>query len=594
MKFGLFFAENILKGKKKLHKVNLNQFLFSNLIFDKSDIPVPQVRFAILTLIVMGFFFLIIGRLIYLQIFHGEMYRKLANGNRVYTKRLIALRGIITDRYGQPLVVNEPDFLMREGDKFKKLSPEEAMHLEADNPNEFKKVEITGKRKYLFGEAFSHVLGYLGEVNPEELKSSNFQDYKSGDELGRTGIEQFYESKLKGKNGEEYFEVTSRGDVINKIGEKPGVAGENIRLTIDASLQKMAYQALQEAKNDPRYQGGNIVKGTVIVSSVSTGEILAMVSSPSYDESGVADAVNDNKNFPLMNRAISATYPPGSTFKIVVATAGLESGRITKKTLIEDTGIIKIGKWEFPTWSSIRDGMVDIVKGIRRSNDIFFYKVGEMTGLNLLQKYAGLFGLGHTLGIDLPSEASGLIPTNAWKQKTFGESWFLGDTYHIAIGQGFLLSTPLQVNSWTNTVASRGRLYRPHLLLNQNPKTLKSENPKKIISNSKFQIPKESDNYLIRDLHLRKETVDLIWRGMKEACQAGGTGWPLFDFKIPVACKTGTAEFGDEATHAWFTLFAPLDKPEIAVTVLIENGGQGSDVAAPVARKVLEKYFGVK
>ncbi len=581
------------------------------MIFSQKGNIVSPLNLSILMLIVISLFFIIVARLTFLQIFHQEKYRRAAEGNRIYEKRIIAPRGIITDRFGNPVVFNEPKFILRDGNNIKEISHADTLRLEAHNAPDFKKVEILGKRKYVDYESWVHVLGYLGEINSEELKTHEKSGYRLKDFIGRGGIEQYYENILRGENGKAVYEVDSKGQIVNKLEEQAAKNGQTVKLTIDADLQKTANDALQNAVNDPRYTGGATVKGVVVVSAIESGEILALVSSPTYNPEQIGLAINDTRNYPLMNRAVSATYPPGSTFKLVVSVAGLESGRITKNTLVEDIGVIKIDKWEFPTWSSTRDGMMDVVAGIKRSNDIFFYRVGEYTGLSKIQEYGKKFGLGEKLGIDLPAEAEGNLPSNSWKEKVAGEPWYLGDTYHLAIGQGYILTTPLQVNSWTATVANGGKVYRPHLLLNSKfeirppasalPQAMWAGNSKQI------QITQnQNTNYLIRDLKLKKETIDLIHRGMIQACQTGGTGWPLFDFsakggsasgrKIPVACKTGTAEYGDlnKKTHAWFTAFAPADRPEIAVTVLVEEGGQGSDVAAPVARKVLEKYFGVK
>jgi len=310
----------------------------------------------------------------------------------------------------------------------------------------------------------------------------------------------------------------------------------------------------------------------------------------------------DSENQPLLDRAISGTYPPGSTFKLVVAAAGLENKVIDGNFTIEDTGILRINTFSFSNWYFTQygrtDGQVGVVKGIQRSNDIFFYKLAELVGVDDLSKFAEKFGLGKKLGIDLTGEANGIVPTREWKKKVIGEDWYLGDTYHYGIGQGFLLTTPLQVNAWTQAIANEGTLYRPHLLLNAKPSVL----------NSKFLSPKN---------------VSLIREGMMEACEPGGVAWPLFDFKVKnanlkidgknileapqattsadfadyrkvtIACKTGTAQHGGEATmpHAWITLFAPAYDPQIVVTVLSEESGEGSNVAAPIAKKILEEWF---
>lgn len=598
--FGFFFFLKREKYKKSkiVSDSGNGGFFYSFFLREQRVDKFPQIRLIFFILLGTAVFFIFSARLIYLQVFKGESYRKIAEGNKVFTRRLAAARGIITDRFGKQLVLNSPRFILRKGNEIKELSEVQAKKLEVLKNEDSKNIEILGKRKYLMGEEFSHLIGYLGEISAKELKDVKFAAYKMGDKIGRGGVEEMYEKILAGKNGEEFFEVNARGQIVSKLGETTAIPGKNIKLTIDSDLQKIAYDELLRVKENERYYGGDVVKGSVIVSAVYSGEILAMVSVPAFDPSHPEKYVNDQKNYPLMNRSISAVYPPGSTFKLVTAVAGLESGKINKNTLVEDTGVIKIGKWEFPTWSSIRDGMVDVVKGIKRSNDIFFYKAAEMTGLENIVKYSKKFGLGQKIGIDLPAESAGNLPSDEWKFSVAKEHWYLGDTYHLGIGQGYILTTPLQVNMWTNVIASGGKLYRPHVVLTENGEW-RTENREQRIENSKILKQKDSDflntsDYLIRDLHLKKETLDLIWKGMREACQTGGTGWPLFDFKIPVACKTGTAEHLEgEETHAWFTAFAPADKPEIAVTVLIENGGQGSDVAAPVARKILEKYFGV-
>jgi penicillin-binding protein 2 len=286
----------------------------------------------------------------------------------------------------------------------------------------------------------------------------------------------------------------------------------------------------------------------------------------------------DSESQPLLNRAIGGTYPPGSTFKLIVAAAGLEDKVIDKNFTIQDTGTLNLGTFSFGNWYFLQygrtDGEVNVVKAIQRSNDIFFYKLAGMIGVDRLSQFAEKFGLGRKLGIDLMGEQSGTVPTEEWKKSVIGENWYLGDTYHYGIGQGFLLTTPLQVNAWTQAIANNGILYRPHFLLNT----------KETILNNKF---------------LSSDTVSLIRQGMVEACSTGGVAWPLFDFKVKgkpvsVACKTGTAQHGTEETmpHAWITLFAPSDNPQIIVTVLSESSGEGSNVAAPIAKKILEEWFG--
>jgi penicillin-binding protein 2 len=275
---------------------------------------------------------------------------------------------------------------------------------------------------------------------------------------------------------------------------------------------------------------------------------------------------------PFFNRVLGGAYPPGSTFKIVTATAGLEEGKINAETLWNDTGEIRVGEYSYKNWYFTQygrtEGEINVVGALKRSTDTFFYKVGEWVGPTSLSAWAKAFGLGQKTQIDLPGEVEGLVPSPEWKEEK-GDRWFLGNTYHFAIGQGDLLATPLQINFLTNVMASGGQLCRPQVLKNEDQK--------------------ES----CRDLKLKKETLSLVEEGMKEVCSSGGTAFPFFEFLPQVACKTGTAEFGDpeDKTHAWFTSFAPFENPELSLTVLIEKGGEGSEVAAPVAKKIMEAYF---
>ena len=311
-----------------------------------------------------------------------------------------------------------------------------------------------------------------------------------------------------------------------------------------------------------------------------------MVSLPSFDpnlfnrESVQLQELLSNPLSPLLNRATAGLYPPGSIFKIVSAAAGLQTGKIDKNTKFEDTGVMFLGPYSFANWyftcCGKKEGFLDLVKAIKRSNDIFFYKLGQLVGPESLAKFAHLFGLGEKTGIDLPFEEKGLIPTPSWKKER-GEVWVPGNTLHLAIGQGDILVTPLQISNMICAVANGGTLYKPYL-------GMKIEG-----EGENLQFPPK----IVRKDFLDRENLELIRQGMREACLEGGTGWPFFDFPISVGCKTGTAEFGDPKgrTHAWFTVFAPFENPEIVVTVLVEGGGEGSSVAAPIAKEILEYWF---
>jgi len=482
-------------------------------------------------------------------------------------------------------------------------------------------LEVDYQRRYLYPDATAHVVGYINELSEEELKEEYFQlrGYMTGDRIGRVGAEDVFEERLRGRNGKQLVEVDSSGKIIRVLGQDPAVPGETIQLSLDAKLSEVAARAFPAGQ-----------KGAVIVSKPSTGEILALYSSPSYSPNLFTQGMSqleytnliNNPDQPMFNRAIGGVYPPGSTFKIVTSLAGLEEGAIKNDTTVEDTGVITIGPYKFPNWFFLEygktDGIVNVVRAIARSNDIFFYKAGEWLGISKLASWAQKIGIGKPLGIELSGEAGGLMPDPGWKEKQFqtpadlearNNLWYLGDTYHVAIGQGYLLTTPLQVNTWTNIIANNGRLCKPTITK---------------ITNKKSQTAN------CKDLDIKKETITTIREGMLEACSTGGTGWVFFNFainkpdttgavksvQIPVGCKTGTAEFGDTTAkpHAWFTVFAPLPPetftkdgtastsslssgqgitgdPEISVTVLVEGAGQGSDQAAPVAKKILEEWF---
>ncbi len=487
-------------------------------------------------------------------------------------------------------------------------------------------LEVDYLRRYLFPEATAHVVGYTGEITKEELDDPYYQlrNYRGGDTIGRIGAELVYEDVLKGRNGRELVEVSADGKILRILGQEKELPGEPLILTIDADLSSVV------AANFPKD-----VKGAVVVSKPQTGEILAIYSSPTFSPNSFTLGMSQKEyttllsdpDMPMFNRAIGGVYPPGSTYKIVTSLAALTDGAITPLTIYEDTGEIRIGPFVFPNWFykqyGGKDGNVDVVKALKRSNDIFFYKAGEALGITKLAQWSERFGVGKPLGIELPGEASGLMPGPGWKADRFStpqdillknNEWYVGDTYHVSIGQGYLLTTPLQVNFWTNIVANGGKLCKPTIR-------------KPLVS---FLGQSQTD---CRDVGVGAKTLDVVMEGMREACDTGGTGYPFIGFgmrktpqgtllsadastsgtliPIPIACKTGTAEYGDseDKTHAWFTAFGPipthivkenaafLDEsaitgdPQISVTVLLEESGEGSDKAAPIAKKIFEAWF---
>lgn len=564
-------------------------------------------RYKELTIKMRGYFFpvsliivglLLLGRLFFLQVIQGYYYRTISDTNRFRAVLIHAPRGIIMDRKGNPLVFNTPGFRELKNGKAVFLSQTEALESIAKADTH---LEVDTLRKYTGGEVFGHILGYIGEISPEELKDLQLRGYKFGDTIGQMGIEAAYEDKLKGTDGKKMVEMDAFGKITKVMGQTDPIPGEDITLTIDSNLQKKVFTDMRSVK-----------KGAVIVSTPN-GEILALVSKPSFDPNlftmgkaytpppgstyaNVYDVLLDGQNHPLLNRAIAGTYPPGSTFKLVVAAGALEENVINANFSVNDIGILNLGNFSFSNWYYTQygktEGWVDVEKAIQRSNDIYFYTVGAKVGVDRLSAFAREFGLGKTLGIDLPGEAKGLVPTKEWKKKTIGEDWFTGDDYHYGIGQGYLLTTPLQVNAWTQAIANKGVLYEPHLI-KENPKIIKN----KLLTDKNFQ--------LIRD-------------GMIKACEPGGVAWPLFNFAVKnstlpvdgqnitniasasadfrhvaISCKTGTAQHGglDTLPHAWITLFAPAYHPQIVVTVLVEDSGEGSNIAGPIAKDVLTAWF---
>ena len=500
---------------------------------------------VILFLAIIGIF----ARLFYVQILQGSSFRKLSDNNRIRTITVYAPRGVILDRNGKPLVYNVPGFRENVNGKTKIINANQALSLLASGK---KDLEIDSLRSYPYKEIFSHVLGFIGQISEAQLKNPRFTGYEGGDLIGKTGIEDEYEPLLKGIDGKQLVEVNSFGQTVRKLGQTDPISGNNINLSLDLSLQKAAFEATKEVE-----------RGAVIATNVK-GEVLALLSKPSFDPNlftlgqnykpssgssylSVEDILADDKDQPLLNRAISGVYPPGSTFKIVVAASALNNKIIDESFEVEDIGSIQIGVFTFSNWYFTQygktDGMVNIVKGIKRSNDTFFYKLAEKIGVDKISQTASQFGLEQKLGIDLSGEAKGLVPTKAWKEKNIGEPWFLGDTYHYGIGQGYVLTTPLGVNSWTQVVASGGDLYRPLLIKNTTNKPIK------------------------RNI-VNEKTVSLIREGMRQSCGPGGVAWPLFELRVhnsklridgrnfmlvegasgsadmrevSIACKTGTA-----------------------------------------------------
>lgn len=497
---------------------------------------------------------ILVGRLGELQIIKGEYYRNLAEGNRVRRVPIVAPRGKIFDTNGIVLVDNEP---LRKTTKFDPLEGYTKAPADESTPED--EVITEWDRKYVYGSALGHISGYLGEANETEVNKvdANCKDKgvrALGSFVGRGGLEQYFGCSLRGIDGEELVEVDTMGTRVRTLGRKQPVAGEDITTNIDYKLQNKVAEAMEGKR------------GAVIVSTPK-GEVLALYSAPSFDPNENISKYLVDESLPIFNRAISGTYHPGSIYKIVTTTAALEEGVIDSDYRYTDKGIINVDEFSYSNWYFTQyggtEGEIDAVRAMARSTDTFYYEAGSLIGAEKLSVWSKKFGLDSLVNIDLPGEAKGLVPSPEWKKAVKGERWFLGNTYHMAIGQGDLAVTPAENHRLAMYVANGGEIC-----------------DLKIVGRPECKA-----------LGVKEETLALVREGMKEACNAGGTGVPFFDFAPDVACKTGTAETGfEDETHAWFTVF-DVEHPKYVVTVLVEKGGEGSKVAAPVAREIMDFIF---
>ena len=433
--------------------------------------------------------------------------------------------------------------------------------------------------------SFSHILGYTGKINEAEMKDLD-DKYSPIDYIGKMGIEYAWEKELKGSPGRKNIEVDALGRQKKIINEVPAVDGYNIQLSLDFRLQ----QKVEEVTRAYLKKAG-LHRAAVIMMNVNNGEILSLLSLPSYDNNLFARGISqteydkflDDPNRPLFNRAVSGEFPSGSTIKPIFAAGALQEKIITETTTFLSSGGLRIGEWFFPDWKAGGHGPTDVRAALAWSVNTFFYYIGggygDFKGLGVagLVKYAELFGLGETTGVDLPGERAGFVPTAQWKEDAKKEPWYIGDTYHFAIGQGDVIVTPLQVANYTAAVANGGTLYRPHLV----SKLLSPDN--KVVRNI--------DPLVLRQDFINPSNLKIVREGMRETVTLGSAR-SLAALPVTVAGKTGTAQWSTKkAPHAWFIGFAPYDKPEIAITVLVEEGVEGSAIAVPIAKDILNWYY---
>jgi penicillin-binding protein 2 len=612
--------------------MNSPKQVFTNIRkIDAGELIPLKKRTDAATLIIILFIAVIITRLWFLQIHNGGKYQGLADNNRVRILNVVAARGNIMDTEGRTIITNRPSFnivWVKEDSPdpdeiIKKLSlilnEEIAVLLKrvresVDNPRHIPillkedidwktlvyiennhydlpgiRIEVLPRRNYLFEDLGSHMIGYTGEINQEELVKWKLENYQSGDQIGKRGFEKLYDEQLRGDKGTLYMEVDAHGFEQRQLKGKETLPGNDLQLTIDLDLQLEAENAMVGKA------------GAVIAIDVNTGRILAFASAPPLHLEDFVGGIstknwqallNDIKR-PLVHKTIQGQYPPGSTYKIVTALAGLSKGVINANTIYYCSGAMFFGNRSYGCWKSGGHGPVSLHRALAESCDVYFYQVGLKVGVDSLAEYANRLGLGHKTGIEFEYEKSGLIPTANWKKLAKGESWQEGETLSIAIGQGFNLVTPLQVAQMTSALANGGILYKPYLI-------------EKIID-PEGQVLKEFEPAVDVELIGMNKYLKLIRDGLVGAVNdKHGTGKAAQLEDITVAGKTGTAqvvtlekfrEVDEEDVaykhrdHAWFTSFAPAVNPEIAVTILVEHGGHGGSVAAPVAKKVLEKYF---
>ena len=637
----MIFSKNNSLSKYKIKKFSQETIETEEIFLDSDDEDGRKLErqfsnryFVWLGRIIFLILIIIIIRAGQLQIVQGNYWRDIAEGNRIRLVPIKANRGIIYDCNLTQLVENKPCLnliiipadLPKDGLKKEKIINEiseliqepieeiKKIIAEADSKSyspylikenishhialliESKyadfpaiQVEKNTSRSYINGKNFSHLIGYNGKVNSEDIETH--QEYFLTDQIGKEGIERVYEKELRGIYGAQKIEVDSRGLIKRAIAKKDPIAGNNLVLSVDADLQKKIFQTLENQLKKLKLK-----KAVAVAINPKNGQILSLVSLPSFDNNLFAQKLSEddykilieNSDKPLFNRAISGTYPPGSTIKPLIAAAALEEKIISSSEKINCRGYLNIINqynpsiiYKFPDWKI--HGPTDVIKAIAESCNVFFYTIGggfekfEGLGIEKIKKYTKLFGLGNVLNIDLPGEATGLIPDKEWKRDVKGEPWYIGDTYHLSIGQGDISATPLQIAVSTATIANGGFFYQPQVV-------------DKIIDDEDNLI-KDIQPKITRQNFISSENIKIVQKGMRQTV-ISGSARAMSSLNVKVAGKTGTAQFGlEDKTHSWFTSYAPYENPEIVLTVLVEEGGQGHYAALSTAKEVLGWYF---
>ena len=580
-------------------------------------------------------FLLIIIWLWYLQVIKGSEFRRLSENNRIRILENPADRGMLLDRGGNILAQNRPSFEVSLVPEDLKANPEvlakvaAMLHMGEDeikdklkNPKKrapFKPVKVKSdidwnelalletnrvhlpglivdvmpRRDYNYGDLASHLIGYLGEIDEKELREPKDSPYRMGALIGKYGVEYRWEPDLKGIDGGRQIEVDALGREVKPLQSVEPFPGSNVILTIDLGIQRVAEEAFRD-KN-----------GVLIAMDPKNGRILAMVSKPSFYPDLFAGNISpedwksllENPYHPLQNKGIQGQYPPGSVFKIVTAIAGLESGIITPDTLFSCAGVYPYGNRSFRCYKEGGHGALSLHRAIVESCDIYFYQLGLKVGVDKIANYANELGLGRKTGIPLPHEKSGNVPSTSWKKKYLGVPWYSGETLSLSVGQGYLNVTPIQLLVLISAIANGGKHYLPQVV----------ERVENIYGNILKEYPPQE----VGRVAVSEKTLHIVQEALLGAVnEPNGTGWAAALQGTRVAGKTGTAQVvkmaqdfkkGDTnrmplkfRDHAWFVAYAPFEDPQIAIVALVENGGFGGAAAAPIAKKVIEKYLGLE
>lgn len=590
---------------------------------------VPKSRLKVISVIFFCIIIFFVGRLVQLQIISSSHYQTLSTENRQKTELIVPLRGVITDRNGILMAWNEPVFelSMRINELPKNdtqrneifthvadlcgLQPTDLDLLYSkyfERGNELIKIideipyetairiatqisDIQGfiiqtkeKRIYASGTtSLSHVIGYVGLLSEEEFVSNQSLGYRLMDEIGKTGIEQNKEKLLRGVSGKLVYEVDSSGAKRSIISKQEPINGSSLRLSID-----MEFQSFAQAQLEKTLKHVGATRGAIIAIDPRSGAVRLLISIPAYDNNEFIGGISDERyqmlvndlDHPLFPRAIAGEYPSGSIFKPFIAYAALADKIISEHTSFLSSGGLRIGQWFFPDWRVGGHGMTDVRKAIADSVNTFFYIIGggfdQTTGLGVerINYYANLFGFGSTTGIDLSGEADGFLPTKEWKQQVKNEQWYVGDTYHLSIGQGDFLTTPIQMAVATSIIANGGKIFVPYLV-----ETI-DDKPSRDINNQVIELE-----------NLDSHSLSLVRQGMRQTVTSGSAK-SLLNLAEPVAGKTGTAQTpGDKPYHSWFIGFGPYDDPTINLVVLIEEGGESNKAAVPLAKELFSWWF---